>query len=158
MQLNQQTDYALRALMMLAEQEILKSSRLLTIREIAEFHQISRNHLMKVINTLVERGFVHAQRGRNGGIKLNKPSENINIGDVIRAIENNWNLVECFSTEKRGCRVQNMCRLQPVFQQALHAFWKELDQFTLADMASSISESLNEAPIFFASGGDVTPL
>ena len=137
MQLNQQTDYALRVLMLLAEQESLEASRLYTIREIAEFHQISRNHLMKVVNSLVEQGFVQAQRGRNGGLKVGKPSKNIRIGDVVRGMENSWNLVECFSSAGSMCRIQSKCRLQHVFRQALQAFWEKLDEFSLADISSS---------------------
>ena len=136
MQLNQQTDYALRVLLLLAEQESVEPPRLYTIREIAEFHQISRNHLMKVVNTLTEHGYVQSQRGRNGGLKLGRPSKDINIGDVVRSMENSWALVECLSPAGSHCRIQGRCRLQSVLQQALHAFWSKLDQFSLADVSA----------------------
>ena len=144
MQLNQQTDYALRVLMLLAgEAEQARQAgrpdepRLMTIREIAEFHAISRNHLMKVVNTLVEHGYVLAQRGRGGGLRLGMPSGQVRIGDVVRAMEGNWRLVECFDATRNNCRVRTHCGLQHVFQKALLAFWAVLDQYTLADITPS---------------------
>lgn len=136
MQLNQQTDYALRVLLTLAERESVEPSRLYTIREIAEFHQISRNHLMKVVNTLSEHGYVQSQRGRNGGVKLGRPSQDINVGDVVRSMENSWALVECFSPKGSSCRLQGGCGLQPLLQKALRAFWSQLDQCSLADVTT----------------------
>ena len=134
MQLNQQTDFALRALILLAEEEKNTQSRLLTIREISEFHRISRNHMMKVINTLVEQNFVEAKRGKNGGLRLSRPSNEIRVGDVVRALENHWNLVECFSPERQNCQILPSCQLKHVFHRALNAFLEELDQCTLSDL------------------------
>lgn len=134
MQLNQQTDFALRALILLAEEEKNNPPRLLTIREIAEFHRISRNHMMKVINVLVEQNFIEAKRGKNGGLKLSRPSKDIRLGDVVRALENNWNIVECFSPQRQNCQLLPSCRLKQVFHRALNAFLQELDQCTLADI------------------------
>jgi len=143
MHLNYQTDYALRVLMMLATeaehaagQPGGEEPRLLTIREIAEFHDISRNHLMKVVNTLAEHGFVHAQRGRGGGLRLGEKGTDVRVGDVVRAMEGSWRLVECFSAGS-NCRIQRTCRLQGVFAQALKAFLEQLDQYTLADISST---------------------
>lgn len=135
MQLNQQTDFALRALILLAEEEKNTPPRLLTIREISEFHRISRNHMMKVINTLVEQNFVEAKRGKNGGLKLSRPSDAIRVGDVVRALENHWNLVECFSIQRQNCQILPSCQLKHVFHRALNAFFQELDQRTLADIS-----------------------
>lgn len=135
MQLNQQTDLALRALILLAEEEKNNPPRLLTIREISEFHRISRNHMMKVINTLVENNFIEAKRGKNGGLKLSRPSSEIWVGDVVRALENHWNLVECFSPHRQNCQILSSCQLRHVFHRALSAFLAELDQHTLADIS-----------------------
>lgn len=135
MQLNQQTDFALRALILLAAEEKNNPPRLLTIREISEFHRISRSHMMKVINTLVERNFVEAKRGRHGGLKLSRPSHEIRVGEVVRAIENHWNIVECFSLQRQSCQILAGCRLKHVFHRALNAFLGELDQYTLADIS-----------------------
>lgn len=143
MHLNYQTDYALRVLMMLAieaeraaSQPLPEEPRLLTIREIAEFHDISRNHLMKVVNALVDHGFVHAQRGRGGGLRLGAKGTDVRIGEVVRAMEGSWRLVECFDADGGQCRIRRSCQLQGVLAQALTAFLERLDQYTLADISA----------------------
>lgn len=139
MQLNQQTDYALRILMLLANEERAAQKthaptpRLVTIREIAEFHEISKNHLMKIVNKLAEHGIVHAQRGHKGGLRLGKPGLKMRVGDIVRLMEGGWQMAACFSIDGK-CPIQSSCRLQQALYQALTAFWTELDQYTLGDM------------------------
>ena len=63
MHITQHTDYALRVLIYLGE----NTDRLVTISEISERFEISRSHLMKVVNQLVREGFVLGLRGKGGG-------------------------------------------------------------------------------------------
>ena len=60
MRLTAHTDYGLRVLMTLA----VLDDRLVTIEELARRHRISKNHLMKVAQTLVGLGLVRSARGR----------------------------------------------------------------------------------------------
>ena len=120
MQLNLQTDYALRVLMYLAR----KDSELATIREIAEYFRISEHHLVKVVHQLSLKGFICSLRGRNGGIALARPPEAINVGDVIRNMESHFNVVECFNPASQGCRLLPACRLKGLLYQAREAFLK----------------------------------
>ncbi|WP_322629346.1 Rrf2 family transcriptional regulator [Halothiobacillus sp.] len=139
MQLNQQTDYALRILMLLAKEERAAQKthtptpRLVTIREIAEFHGISKNHLMKIVNKLAEHGIVHAQRGHKGGLRLEESGLNMRVGDIVRLMEGGWQMAACFSIDGK-CPIQSSCQLQQALYRALNAFWTELDQYTLGDM------------------------
>ena len=54
MKLTSHTDYGLRVLVTLA----LLRDRLVTIEELANRHRVSKNHLMKVVQTLVSHGLV----------------------------------------------------------------------------------------------------
>ena len=63
MQLTYYTDYSLRVLMYLAHQP----RRRVSISEIAERYDISRNHLMKVVHNLSRGGFIKSHRGKGGG-------------------------------------------------------------------------------------------
>src|SRR6185437_15231284 len=58
-----------------------------TIKEIADNYGISRNHLMKVANGATQAGYVEGVRGRAGGLRLAKRPDEINIGAVLRAVE-----------------------------------------------------------------------
>lgn len=92
MRLTLYTDYALRLLMYLA----VKPDALATIQEVAEAYGISRNHLMKIAQELGRGGFVETVRGRGGGLRLRTDPASIVIGDVVRATEDDFRLVECF--------------------------------------------------------------
>lgn len=130
MHFNRSTDYALRVLTYLA----LKHGELATITEIAEAYDISRNHVMKIIYRLGQLGFITTLRGKHGGLYLGRPPAEIIIGDVIRKMENDWTLVECFHPEKSTCRIRPSCRLQTILHASLDAFLEVLDSYTLADL------------------------
>jgi Rrf2 family nitric oxide-sensitive transcriptional repressor len=133
MRLTLHTDFALRLLMLLA----LEPDQLHTIEEVARRYRISRNHLMKVAQTLVQEGFVDSLRGRGGGLKLAKPADRINLGAVIRKTEDSLSLVECFDRRKNGCLVSSACGLRGPLEEALAAFFAVLDRYTLADMIAN---------------------
>lgn len=129
MRLTTFSDYALRVLMYAAA----AGERLITIEETAKTYDISRAHLMKVVNVLTRTGYLKGLRGRSGGFTLAKPPEAINLGAVVRATEPDFALVECFSTGSR-CIITRRCRLPEVLNEALNAFVTTLDRYTLADI------------------------
>ncbi|ASB90334.1 nitric oxide-sensing transcriptional repressor NsrR [Bacillus sonorensis] len=131
MKLTNYTDYSLRVLIFLATKN---SNELVNIKDIADTYSISKNHLMKVIYELGKLGYVETIRGRNGGIRLGKAPEQINIGEVIRKTEDDFNLVECFNKEKNNCILSPNCGLKHVLNKALSAYLSVLDQYTLQDV------------------------
>jgi Rrf2 family nitric oxide-sensitive transcriptional repressor len=130
MQLTLYTDYSLRALIYLG----LRRDRLSTVSEIAESYGISRNHLVKVVHNLSSLGYIHSIRGKGGGLSLARPPEQVNIGDVVRHTEANFNIVECFDGKDHNCPITTVCRLKGVLGDASDAFLGVLDGYTLADV------------------------
>ncbi|HEY6134490.1 MAG TPA: Rrf2 family transcriptional regulator [Rubrivivax sp.] len=141
MRLSDYTDYTLRVLMYCA----VHTQDLVTIGELAEHHRLSKNHLMKVVNDLARRGLIETTRGRGGGLRLLKAPGAIRIGDVVRASETDFRLVECFDPGTNVCTLTPNCRLKHVFAAALRAFFAELDGATLADMVAAPSASAGAA-------------
>ena len=131
MRLTQWTDYSLRVLMYCAHADGREAP--VTITEIAQAHDISRNHLTKVVMMLAGTGLLKTTRGRGGGLKLLKPAGEIVIGEVVRQTENDLALVECFG-DNNSCRLDQGCRLKAVLNRALKKFLAELDAVTLADV------------------------
>lgn len=125
------TDYSLRVLMYCAHAQGRNAP--VTISEIAQAHNISRNHLTKVVATLSGLDLLKTTRGRGGGLQLLRPAREIVIGDVVRKTENDLALVECFG-EHNSCRLDHGCRLKAVLSRALKKFMAELDGVTLADV------------------------
>lgn len=134
MRLTNYTDYSLRVLIYLAAKPKDERSN---ISEIAEAYDISRNHLSKVIHELGKCGFILTIRGRGGGIQLAVPPEEINIGKVVRQIEEDFQLVECFADGPSTCVISPVCGLKHVLNRALNAYLSVLDEYTLADIVQN---------------------
>lgn len=125
MRLTRYTDYAMRVLLYLGRQP----GELASIACIARAYGISQNHLMKVVNDLVNAGYLDSVRGRNGGIRLARPPAEINVGALIRHTEDDFDLVDCGS-----CLIAPACGLTSVLDEALLAFLKVLDSYSLGDV------------------------
>ena len=130
MRLTSFTDHALRLLLMVQEAD----GRLVTIEQAATRFRLSRANLMKVANELTTSGFLTGVRGRAGGLKLARAASEIRIGDVVRAMESDFALVECLGGANE-CVIAGACRLPRAFRRARQAFFDELDAVTLADVA-----------------------
>lgn len=128
MQLTRYTDYSLRVLIYLALQDKGKRS---TIHDIAEDFSVSKNHLLKVVHHLGQLGYLDNARGKGGGIMLGVPPSEIGIGEVVRSMESNLELVDCNSPP---CPIRPQCRLKDALQEACKAFLQVLDGYTLEDM------------------------
>lgn len=127
------TDYSIRVLMYLA----LYTENLVRIEEIATSYAISKNHLTKVVHNLVKSGFVTSIRGRNGGIKLARNAEDINIGHVVSKAEEDFHIVECFNDATNQCVITGPCLLGGVFAEALDAYMTSLAKHSLADLVKN---------------------
>nr|WP_264187530.1 Rrf2 family transcriptional regulator [Salipiger thiooxidans] len=121
------TNIAIRVLMHCAA----NSGRLVTKAEIARRCNASENHLAQVINQLAQLGYLHTQRGRNGGLELGRPADQIRIGDVFRALEAPVPLAECFADVDNTCPLTNACRLKIALTDAASAFYATLDPISL---------------------------
>ena len=135
MQFTHFTDYSLRTLIYLGALQ----SRLATISEVADNYGISQSHLTKVVHQLANRGYVQTMRGKGGGMRLARLPQLINIGDVVRDMEENINLVECFNAKNQSCPLLPACTLKSVLAEARKNFFDTLDRYTLADLLTNQS-------------------
>jgi Rrf2 family transcriptional regulator, nitric oxide-sensitive transcriptional repressor len=123
------SDHSLRLLIYLG----LHRDRLVSVREISRAYRISPHILVKVVQLLVEQELIAGVRGRNGGLRLNKPPSEINVGRLIRRTEPRWDLVECFNEATNTCPINGACGLKGALKSAQRAFLEVLDNHTLAD-------------------------
>lgn len=141
MRLTQWTDYSLRVLMYCAIHQ--RREQAPTIAEIAEVYGISRSHLMKIVMELAAKGWVSTTRGRGGGVRLLIAPEQIVVGKVVRQMEEDFTMVECFSAEGSSCRIDGRCQLKGVLNEALQAYMRVLDGVRLSDLVAP-GESLTK--------------
>jgi len=129
MRITLHTDFALRVLIYVGVNE----DKLATINDIAQSFDISKPHLMKVVNFLGQRGYLDTVRGRNGGIRLMREPRHINIGQVVRETEETLDVIGCLG--HRGyCPIERACLLRGALREATQAFLAVLDAYTLADL------------------------
>jgi Rrf2 family nitric oxide-sensitive transcriptional repressor len=137
MRLTRFTDYSLRVLIYLGQ----NSEERVTIHQISEAYDISKNHLMKVVSNLTRSEFVAAQRGPGGGIQLNRQPEEIVLSEVISVTEKH--LQELAEPDQHSVSpVTAHTRLSSYLQHALEAYLKALERFTLADILQPDTEAL----------------
>ncbi|MCM2679434.1 Rrf2 family transcriptional regulator [Echinimonas agarilytica] len=128
MQLTSFTDYALRTLIYLGLQP---NDRLVSVNEICEHFNMSRNHVIKVTQQLSQKEYIASARGRQGGIRLSRSVDTINIGQVIRDFEKRLTPIDCEGGE---CPIVHRCTLQQILAKAQTAFLAELDAYLLSDV------------------------
>jgi Rrf2 family nitric oxide-sensitive transcriptional repressor len=134
MRLTDYTDYSLRVLLYLA----VRGAGLSTIQDISQAYGISKNHLMKVVQQLGERGWVETVRGRNGGLRIAEQTRLLTVGQVVRATESDFAVVSCLPDQhgvQRACVITSQCQLRGALQAASNAFLAELDRYTIGEVA-----------------------
>lgn len=149
MQLNKQTDYALRVLLYLA---FVGETRLVNIDEIVSKFHILRNHLIKIISKLARLKFIITYRGVNGGMKINPETLNMTLDQIIAAFEPTFEIVQC---EHLVCPLTGMCRLKSVLDEASNNFVATLSKYTLAEMLPANESTIQKIMLMFESGRSV---
>jgi Rrf2 family nitric oxide-sensitive transcriptional repressor len=129
MRLTLWTDYALRTLIYVGA----KDGHLATIAEIAESFDISKTHLMKVVNKLAQQVYLATFRGKGGGIRLGRSAALIVVGAVVRETEDDLAVLGCLAGPG-FCRIERCCVLRGALRKATQAFLDTLDGYTLADL------------------------
>ncbi|PHV11350.1 RrF2 family transcriptional regulator [Chitinimonas sp. BJB300] len=132
MQLTRFSDLGMRTLMYLSMHEADRTLPV-TIAEIASQFEIPHNHLVKVVNKLGKLGWITAIRGRNGGLRLATPPEALKLGQVLRGLEGNTELISC---EAPPCTLRGRCLLKGALNAGLEAFFTKMDEYTLADVCA----------------------
>lgn len=140
MRLTVRTDYAFRMLLYLA----VHSERLCTIKEIAKAYRISEPHLMKITHQLSQLEWIETIRGKGGGMRLAKKPEEICLADVVKTVEPDFHLVECFGSDNT-CNISAYCGLTGIMQEALDAFIASFAKYTLADILKFGETPTNES-------------
>ncbi len=132
------TNYALRTMQMAA----MRAPGLTRIDDVASAHRISRPHMVKVVHTLGQAGFLETVRGRGGGFRLARDAGKISVGDVVRLTEGPIVLVECFHAPTNTCPLIGICRLSRKLNEATEAFMGVLDAVSIAEIAANREDLL----------------
>lgn len=128
MQLNKQTDYALRILIYLA---MMAGNHLVTVDELSRKLNIARNHLTKIVSKLSKLRYIYTFRGTRGGMKIHPRAYEHDIARIIEEFEPTFSVVECNISD---CKMTGLCEFRNVLDKASNQFIKSLRQYTLNDL------------------------
>lgn len=132
MQLTRQADYAIRALLRLSEEE---SGSVIQTKEIASSEGIPEKYLPTIMRTLARAGLVRTLRGNQGGVILARQPSEINLREVIEAIEEPIVLNRCLR-EDGECNREEFCPVHPVWDRIQKTLIDRLESTTFADLAT----------------------
>lgn len=127
MQLNKFTDYALRILMYIAQPKEMPY----TIAELANELQVSENHAMKIVHFMAKQDWLITTRGRGGGIRMNPLTLKIPLGQIVRILQQDSQVVECNTPP---CVLRKNCGLKGILDDAVEQFYASLEQYTLSEV------------------------
>jgi Rrf2 family protein len=134
MQITRQADYALRAMLYLAQ---LEPSQRAATSQIAEIQRIPPSFLAKIISQLSIAGLIHTSRGARGGVSLARPPEAISVLEVVEAIDGPIALNEC-SQSAGACPFGETCPLRSLWCGTQSEMVEKLRKTTFAQVLSQM--------------------
>src|SRR5512147_2403594 len=129
MQITRQADYAVRAVLYLANNGDERAAT----SQVAQEQNIPPSFLAKIISQLSIAGLLHTSRGARGGVTLAREPKEISLLEVIEAIDGPIQLNECVG-ENGACTFDNDCPLRPVWCEAQDQLVQRLKSTTLAHL------------------------
>lgn len=128
--MSKKAQYGTRAMLELA----LNYDRgVVSLSRVARQQGISLKYLEQLIRPLRRAGIVEGTRGAAGGYRLSRPPSQVSVGEVIRALEEPMNPVECLD-DTRLCERSGQCRARGVWAFLSHSIQRTLDGITLEDI------------------------
>lgn len=130
-----QADYALRVLLDVAVNQAHGGA--VVTREIAERQHVPRVFLTKIVAQLANRGMLHTQRGKGGGVTLGMSPEKINLLDVIEAFEGSLMFNQCtadpsYCLRSDGCTIRGFWKAAEVHLREFFRIRTVSDLLTIA--------------------------
>ena len=132
------TEYAVRAVIFLAQQQ--KDSIVLK-KDICRTQEVTPAFLTKIFQPLIKAGIVNSQRGVGGGFLLAKDPSEINMLDILEAEEGNLKLNHCL-IDTDFCQRDAYCSAHEVWYDAQREMAEVLKRYSIADLVRREKENL----------------
>lgn len=133
MQITRQADYAVRAILYLAQVGSSGNNGRVATSNVAREQNIPSSFLAKIISQLSIAGLLHTSRGARGGVSLARDPENITLLEVIEAIEGHIQLNVCVGREG-ACSFEDNCPIQPIWCDAQNELVTKLKNTNFAQL------------------------
>ena len=112
MQITRQADYAVRAVLYLAQ---LGPDMRAATSQIAQEQRIPPSFLAKIVSQLSVAGLLQTSRGARGGVSLARTPDQISLLEVVEAIDGPILLNECVGENGGTCTFSDDCPMRPIW-------------------------------------------
>jgi len=123
------TDYGILAMV-----ELARDGGILSAQRLSDRIHVETPTVSKVLKLLAQAGLVTSSRGANGGYRVARSAGDINVAEVIAAIEGPIAMTEC-SVEQGLCSVEHSCTMRSNWQRISLAVARALQNVSLAEMS-----------------------
>ncbi|MBN1523145.1 MAG: Rrf2 family transcriptional regulator [Spirochaetales bacterium] len=145
MKISYKGDYAVKSLLFLASRYQEEGEQYFQLGEIAQKQDIPEKFLEQIFLLLRKAGYLKSHRGMNGGFALNRPPENIHLGDIVRLIDGPIAPIACVSTEAyQHCDFESKCVLKPLWAEVREAISSVVDHITFRDLVDREHQFLRQ--------------
>src|SRR3989339_874316 len=122
MKFSTKAEYGLRAIMHLAD-----SDEPVSLASIAKIENISLAYLERIFAMLKKADLITSFKGVQGGYILSKPANQVNVAEIVQALEGELYKIDC-----AACNV-TCCKVHPVWQKLYEQIDSTLNSITLKD-------------------------
>jgi len=122
--------YGLRAMLDLA---MHFEEGMILLKDVARRQEISERYLENIMRVLIANGLVNSTQGRKGGFTLAKPAEQIQLSEIIGALEGSMSPVSCVDNSKLCNRIA-ICVTRDIWKKLKKAMTDVLDSITLQEL------------------------
>ncbi len=133
--LTKNTDYAIRALIVLA----LDKNRFISAREISQEQNIPYQFLRGVLRKLKKNKLIESKEGMGGGVRIIKNSKQINIFNLIKIFQGDFEVSECMF-KKNICPNRKSCVLRSELKRIEYDIGVKFRNITLAKLLANIDK------------------
>jgi Rrf2 family protein len=139
--ITQKMKYALKALLVLADEAARDAPDPLTIEQIAKRSGTPKRFLEHILLEIRNAGVIASTRGRSGGYALIKKPSEISISELLRLIDGPIAPLPCLSRRAyqkcEDCTDEATCRIRKVFAEVFWSYLVIIESLTLEDMLRS---------------------
>jgi Rrf2 family protein len=136
LQLTKRTEYGLIALVHMVDRE----GEFVSVREICEHYPLPRRLVAEVLKDLCREQIIESQRGAQGGYTLAASPDEINLAQVVSALEGEPALTSCrtLAPAKNGsCDVEPTCPIRSPIHVIRERLWRLMEVTTLRSLSNA---------------------
>ena len=109
-----------------------KRESVVNVASLSESTGVTEKYLEQIIALMKRANIVESQRGANGGYKLATKPDNVTVGSILRAVEDNLEIVDCLHS---GCVNSGKCVARNLWGKLYDNINSYLDTISLKQLA-----------------------